>query len=54
MPEGRNVFSSTEESLMQLLAGVGFRDVRLYEGWSTEPYRGGEVLVATAFKRQPM
>src|SRR5262249_41543079 len=44
------LFLYTEESLTQLLADVGFREIRLYEGWSEDRYRGGEALVAMAFK----
>jgi SAM-dependent methyltransferase len=35
-------------SIEAILRSVGFREVRLYEGWSANPYRGGEVMVVEA------
>ena len=43
----------TPESLAALLEEAGLIDVRLYEGWSEEAYRGGESLVATALRPSP-
>lgn len=37
-----------EPELRDLLAAAGFRDVECREGWTTETYSGGEVLVALA------
>ena len=42
----------TTERLQELLAAASFRDVRFYEGWSEEPYQGGEIMVVTAAKAQ--
>lgn len=42
------IYLYTPDSLTALLADAGLDDVRLYEGWSDQPYDGGEVLVATA------
>lgn len=36
------------QSLTDLLHEGGFVDVRTYEGWTSQPYAGGDVLVATA------
>jgi SAM-dependent methyltransferase len=46
--EGRSeqLFLYTPESLTERLAG--FADVSLREGWTDEPYAGGDVLVAIA------
>jgi SAM-dependent methyltransferase len=43
----------TEETLMELLLDAGFETVRAYEGWSAEPYAGGEVMVVTAVTPSP-
>jgi SAM-dependent methyltransferase len=43
----------TPESLTELLGQAGFVDVELYDGWSEEPYAGGDVLVATAVRPLP-
>lgn len=36
------------QSLTDLLREGGFVDVQTYEGWTSQPYAGGDVLVATA------
>jgi SAM-dependent methyltransferase len=38
------------EDLQSLLDEAGFREIRLFEGWTGEPYTGGEQLVVTALK----
>ncbi len=52
---GRNerLYLYTEERLAVLLADAGFGRVQAYEGWSREPYAGGEVMVVTAFTPSP-
>ena len=40
----------TQERMRHVLGAASFREVRFYEGWSEEPYRGGEVMVVTARK----
>jgi SAM-dependent methyltransferase len=47
---GRNerLYLYTEESLAALLAGAGFEQIQVYDGWSGEKYAGGEVMVMTA------
>ena len=40
-------------SLTRLLRAAGFGAIRAYEGWSAEPYEGGETMVVTAFKPSP-
>jgi SAM-dependent methyltransferase len=43
----------TEESLTRLLLEADFCGVRMYEGWSTQPYEGGEIMVVTALRPSP-
>jgi ubiquinone/menaquinone biosynthesis C-methylase UbiE len=39
----------TEESIRLLLSRAGFAEIRVHEGWSAEPYQGGETMVVLAF-----
>ena len=41
------------ESLTRLLLAAGFDDIRAYEGWSTDPYESGEIMVVTALRPFP-
>jgi SAM-dependent methyltransferase len=38
----------TPQSLAAAVAAAGFEDTQLYEGWTAEPYAGGDILVAVA------
>jgi SAM-dependent methyltransferase len=38
----------TPDSIDAILRSAGFKKVRLYEGWSADSYRGGEVMVVAA------
>jgi SAM-dependent methyltransferase len=42
------LFLYTPDSISTVLRGAGFSDVRLYEGWSRDAYRGGEVMLVKA------
>jgi SAM-dependent methyltransferase len=37
-----------EADTTNVLASAGFHEIQLFEGWSDEPYQGGEVMVLTA------
>lgn len=52
--EGRRerLFLYTAESVTALLHDAGFESVRLLDGWTDRPYSGGEVMVATARRRE--
>jgi SAM-dependent methyltransferase len=39
-----------EQEVTDVLEAAGFREIRTFEGWSADPYDGGEVLVVTAGK----
>jgi ubiquinone/menaquinone biosynthesis C-methylase UbiE len=41
------------ESITQVLLEAGFRDIQAYEGWSTEPYEDGEIMVVAAVRPSP-
>jgi SAM-dependent methyltransferase len=48
--EGRRerLYLYTPDAIRSVLRGAGFTDVRLFEGWTDEPYRGGAVMVVVA------
>jgi SAM-dependent methyltransferase len=52
---GRNerLYLYTEESLTAFMADAGFERVQAFEGWTREPYAGGEVMVVTALTPSP-
>lgn len=40
----------TEQTVSEPLVAARFREVQFFDGWSGEPYSGGEVMVVTARK----
>jgi SAM-dependent methyltransferase len=40
----------TPEALESLLSEAAFREIRLFDGWTQEPYRSGDQLVVIALK----
>jgi len=52
--EGRReqLYLYTPDSIDATLRRAGFREISLYEGWTSDPYRGGEVMVVAA--QRPM
>ena len=43
----------TAQTVTRLLLEAGFGDVRAYEGWTTDAYDGGEVMVVTGLRPSP-
>jgi SAM-dependent methyltransferase len=44
------IYLYSEERAREALTSARFREIRVYESWSGEPYGGGEVMVVTARK----